>query len=114
MHEVPPGGQATIASGPRATGGTAPDRLIWIDYPRGGAPPRQQTAGKMVRLRLDIEVKDRFGQPVIPREWFLVPLFVVNEAVDRIKDGTITGCIYDPKTASLRPRDEVSGQPATG
>jgi hypothetical protein len=64
--------------------------------------------------RLNIEVRDRFGQPVIPREWFLVPLFVVNEAVDRIKDGTITGCIYDPKTASLRRRDEVSGQPATG
>jgi hypothetical protein len=64
--------------------------------------------------RLDIEVRDRFGQPVIPREWFLVPLFVVNEAVDRIKDGTITGCIYDPKTASLRRRGEASGQPATG
>jgi Meiotically up-regulated gene 113 len=31
--------------------------------------------------RLDIEIKDRFGQPVIPREWFLVPLFVVSEAV---------------------------------
>ncbi len=51
--------------------------------------------------RLDIEIKDRFGNPVIPREWFLVPLFVVNEAVDRIKDGTITGYIYDPKTAAL-------------
>ena len=47
--------------------------------------------------RLDIEIKDRFGQPAIPREWFLVPLFVVNEAVDRIKDGTITGYVYDPK-----------------
>jgi hypothetical protein len=64
--------------------------------------------------RLNIEVRDRFGQPVIPREWFLDPLFVVNEAVDRIKDGTITGCIYDPKTASLRRRDEESRQPATG
>jgi hypothetical protein len=51
--------------------------------------------------RLDIEIKDRFGQPVIPREWFLVPLFVVSEAVDRIKDGTITGYLYDPKAAAL-------------
>jgi T5orf172 domain len=49
--------------------------------------------------RLDIEIKDRFGNPVIPREWFLAPLF--NEAVDRIRDGTITGYIYDPKTAAL-------------
>ena len=25
-------------------------------------------------VRLDIEIKDRFGMPVIPREWFLVPV----------------------------------------
>jgi hypothetical protein len=30
----------------------------------------------------------------------------VDEAVDRIKDGTITGYIYDPNTALLRRRDE--------
>lgn len=51
--------------------------------------------------RLDIEIKDRFGQPVIPREWFLVPRFVIDEAMEKIKDGTITGYTYDPKTASL-------------
>jgi hypothetical protein len=51
--------------------------------------------------RLDIEIKDRFGQPVIPREWFLAPLFVIDEAVARIKDGTITDYTYDPMTASL-------------
>lgn len=51
--------------------------------------------------RLNVEIKDRFGQAVIPREWFFVPLFVINEAVDRIRDGTITGYIYDPKAAAL-------------
>ena len=38
---------------------------------------------------------------MIPREWFLVPLFVIDEAVERIKDGTITEFAYDPNTASL-------------
>jgi len=57
--------------------------------------------------RLNIEIKDRFGNPVIPREWFLVPLFVIDEAVERIKDGTITEYIYDPKTAGLKKR--ISG-----
>jgi hypothetical protein len=52
--------------------------------------------------RLSIEIKDRFGSPVIPREWFLVPLFAIDNAVEKIKDGTITGYVYDPKTASLR------------
>jgi hypothetical protein len=56
--------------------------------------------------RLDIEIKDRFGKPVVPREWFLVPLFIVNEAVDRIKDGTITGYTYDPKAAALVRADK--------
>lgn len=51
--------------------------------------------------RLDIEIKDRFGNPVVPREWFLVPRFVVNDAVERIKDGTITGYVYDPQLARL-------------
>lgn len=51
--------------------------------------------------RLDIEVKDRFGNPVIPREWFLVPLFAIDEAVAKIKDGTITDFVYDPATARL-------------
>jgi hypothetical protein len=51
--------------------------------------------------QLDIEVRDRFGNPVKPREWFLVPLFVVDEAVERIKDGTITQYVYDPATAQL-------------
>jgi len=51
--------------------------------------------------RLDIEIKDRFGHPVVPREWFLVPLFVVNEAVERIRDGSITDYRYDPQAAAL-------------
>jgi hypothetical protein len=51
--------------------------------------------------QLDIEIKDRFGNPVRPREWFLVPLFIVNEVVERIKDGTITQYVYDPTKARL-------------
>ena len=54
------------------------------------------------RARLEIEIKDRFGHPVVPREWFLVPLFAINEAVERIRDGSIKGLSYDPVTASLR------------
>ncbi|QQN64663.1 GIY-YIG nuclease family protein [Bradyrhizobium diazoefficiens] len=51
--------------------------------------------------QLDIEIPDRFGNPVVPREWFLVPRFVIDEAVERIKDGTITSYTYDPAKAAL-------------
>jgi hypothetical protein len=52
--------------------------------------------------RLKIQIVDRFGNRVEPHEWFMVPLFVIDEAVERIKDGTITDVRYDPATASLR------------
>ncbi len=51
--------------------------------------------------QLDITIKDRFGNPVVPREWFLVPRFVVDDAVERIKDGTITEYIYNSSEARL-------------
>lgn len=53
--------------------------------------------------RLDLEIEDRFGHPVRPREWFLVPLHIIDEVVQRIRDETITGLIYDPATAALTP-----------
>jgi len=51
--------------------------------------------------RFDVEIIDRFGRPFVPREWFMVPLFVIDEAVERIKDGTIVDYRYDPKSAKL-------------
>jgi len=54
--------------------------------------------------QLKIEIKDRFGNPVIPKEWFLVPLFIIDEAVERIKDGSIVNCEYDPKIGKIVER----------
>ena len=51
--------------------------------------------------RLDLELQDRFGTPVKPREWFLVPLEVIEEVVEKIKEGTIAQFRYDPETATL-------------
>lgn len=52
-------------------------------------------------VQLDLTIEDRFGNPVQPREWFLVPLHVIDETVERILDGSITDLIYDPQTARL-------------
>lgn len=51
--------------------------------------------------QIDVTIEDRFGQPVKPREWFLVPLHVIDEAVQRIRDGSIAQVTYDPKAAQL-------------
>jgi hypothetical protein len=39
---------------------------------------------------IDIEVKDRFRKLVKSQEWFLVPFFIIDEMVEKIKDGTGT------------------------
>ncbi len=44
--------------------------------------------------KLNIEIKDRFGNPIVPREWFLVPRFVIDEAVEKIRAGSIVDYSY--------------------
>ena len=51
--------------------------------------------------RLDVDLKDRFGFGVEPKEWFLVPLPVIVEAVGKMMDGTIAAFRYDPSGAVL-------------
>lgn len=52
--------------------------------------------------KLDIEIKDRFGKPVKAREWFLVSVFIIDEMVEKIKDGTVSDYYYDPASAKLK------------
>lgn len=54
-------------------------------------------------VRFDAEIPDRFGKPVRPREWFLVPLSVIDEIVARIGDGTLVDYTYDREPAALVP-----------
>jgi hypothetical protein len=58
--------------------------------------------------QIDLTIEDRFGHPVKPKEWFLVPLHVIDEAVERIRNGSITNAIYVPATAQLE--DDVDGR----
>jgi hypothetical protein len=46
-------------------------------------------------------LQDRFGIPVNPREWFLVPLEAIEEAIEKIQEGTLDQFQYDSKTAKL-------------
>ena len=51
--------------------------------------------------RLDMALPDRFGSPVHPKEWFMVSLEVIEEAIEKIKAGTIDQFRYDANTGSL-------------
>lgn len=51
--------------------------------------------------QLQITIKDRFGNPFTPREWFMVPLFVIDEIVERLTNNTLEEYHYDPQKAAL-------------
>lgn len=51
--------------------------------------------------QIELSIPDRFGHIVKPREWFLVPVQVINEAVERIRDRSILEYRYDPATGKL-------------
>ena len=51
--------------------------------------------------RLNLEIKDRFGFKTEPREWFLVPLPVIDQAIQLVKDGSIFEYEYDCKKAKI-------------
>jgi hypothetical protein len=51
--------------------------------------------------RLDVDLQDRFGEKVVPREWFLVPLPVIEEAIGMLKLGTIANHSYAPERAMI-------------
>ncbi|OED40210.1 hypothetical protein AB833_12330 [Chromatiales bacterium (ex Bugula neritina AB1)] len=51
--------------------------------------------------RLDVAITGVDGKPVSPREWFLVPLFVIEDFFDKLQDGSIQKYVYDTESASL-------------
>ena len=65
--------------------------------------------GKMEKLfhtflneaRLDVNLADRFGQKVKPREWFLVSLETVQTIVELLRRGTLLQYHYDAREAQI-------------
>ncbi len=53
--------------------------------------------------RLEVALADRFGVPVQPREWFLVPLAAIEAAIGHLQAGTLAHYEYDPPSGDLLP-----------
>ena len=51
--------------------------------------------------RLDLKLKDRFGIEVESREWFLLPITVIEEAIEKIIDGSIGDFRYDSESGQI-------------
>jgi hypothetical protein len=53
--------------------------------------------------RLDLVLKDRFGEKIVPREWFVVPLPIINEVLDKLISGEIVNYRYDVSSGKVMP-----------
>lgn len=51
--------------------------------------------------RLDLQLKDRFGFEVEPREWFLLSLPIIGEAIEKLIAGTLPQYRYDPSESRI-------------
>ena len=52
----------------------------------------------------NLQVEVALGRPVVPKEWFVVPLDLVEEAVTRILDRSIVDYRYDSVSRKISPR----------
>ena len=51
--------------------------------------------------RIDVKLREEVGGYVEPREWFLVPLPAIQEAIELVKSGQIASFRYDLSSASM-------------
>lgn len=54
--------------------------------------------------KLDIEIPDRFGNKVSPKEWFLVPLEAIDHTIQLMKENSISNFKYDLNEARVIPK----------
>ena len=50
---------------------------------------------------LNIDIFDKNGQRHTPREWFVAPLNIIEDAINLVLNGEIIHCKYDPKTEHI-------------
>ena len=56
----------------------------------------------------DIQIPDRFGNMVKPKEWFFLPLSTIKTAITLLKDDTIRDYVYNPERVEIVQKDSAS------
>lgn len=50
---------------------------------------------------LSIDIFDKNGQRHTPREWFVAPLDIIEDAINLVLNGEIVNCRYEPNTQKI-------------
>ena len=60
---------------------------------------------EVIAVQLSVKVYDAEGVEHQPREWFIVPLGIVEQIIARIMDGSIVDYVYNPKLQCLEKQE---------
>jgi len=60
------------------------------------------------KVCLEVDVFDGDGKRYTPREWFIAPLAIIEEAIELVISGEIIGCKYDEETKLIRDSTDAS------
>lgn len=52
-------------------------------------------------VKLKVEIVDKDGRKTVPKEWYSVPIDVIDDALKMIETGEIVGYVYDSSTLKL-------------
>lgn len=50
---------------------------------------------------LNVDIYDKEGKRLTPREWFIVPLPIINEAINMLLNGSIINYVFDSETQKI-------------
>lgn len=50
---------------------------------------------------LNVDIYDKDGKRLTPREWFIVPLPIINEAINMLLNGSIINYVFDSQTQKI-------------
>lgn len=58
------------------------------------------------KVALDVELVDKKGRPYSPKEWFVAPLAVIEQAIELLRTGAILNYRYNPETQLIDLREK--------
>ncbi len=77
---------------------------VWKSYNMNTHKFEQLIHNFFGHVCLDIDIYDEKGKRHTPREWFVVPLRVINQAITLINSGEIVNYFYDKKSEMIKSK----------
>jgi len=80
------------------------DIAVWKSYNMNTQKFEQLIHNFFGQVCLDIDIYDEKGKRHTPREWFVVPLSIIDQTIALINSGKIVNYVYDEVSEMIKPK----------